>query len=289
MMRTARVAAFFCAFFSVSLLLAPSAFAQADRQGCKDYPGISRMPNFYLDQCTAKQFDAAKFPVGPKDKEVDQQQEGRYFYLAYYQKQNAPASSMLQIIRNLQNAARSAGGQVMADQQGGNWYDTTLKLNKAGKETWIQVEARDDNYALTIIEKQAMAQDVTMDARAMGGALGESGKVALYGIYFDTAKSVVKPESDPTLAEIAKLLKQNPALKVFIVGHTDMVGDAASNVRLSQARAQAVIAALTGRYGVAAARLKPFGAGPYAPVASNKSEEGRAKNRRVELVDSAIQ
>jgi len=76
---------------------------------------------------------------------------------------------------------------------------------------------------------------------------------------------------------------------VFIVGHTDMVGDEAANVRLSLARAQSVIAALTSKHGVAAARLKPFGAGPYAPVASNKSEDGRAKNRRVELVEIATQ
>lgn len=124
-----------------------------------------------------------------------------------------------------------------------------------------------------------------MDAGAMGGSLNETGKVALYGIYFDTGKSVLKPESDLTLAEIAKLLKQNSLLNVFIVGHTDMVGDPAANLRLSQDRAQAVIAALTSRYGVASTRLQPFGAGPYAPVASNKTEEGRAKNRRVELVE----
>lgn len=277
------------AVFLGLLFLASPAFAQPDRAGCKDYPGISRMPNFYLDKCTAKQFDAAAFPVGPKGKEVDQPQEGRYFYLGYYQKENTPAGSKVQIIRNLQNAVRSAGGQVMADQQGDNWYNTTLKLNKAGKETWILVEARDDNYALTIVEKQAMQQDVTMDAKAMGGALGETGKVALYGIHFDTAKADLKPDSDPTLAEIAKLLKQNAKLKVFIVGHTDMVGDPVSNMNLSQARAQAVIAALTKRYGIAAARLRPFGAGPYSPVASNKAEDGRAKNRRVELVEFSTQ
>ncbi len=272
-----------------SLLFALPASAQADRAGCKDYPGISRMPNFYLDKCETKQFDAATFPVGPKGKEVDQQQEGRYLNLAYFQKSNTPAASKIQIVRNIQNAVRKAGGEVLADQQGDNWYNTTLKLNAGGKEIWILVEARDDNYALTIIEKQAMQQDVVINAAAMNSALGATGKVVLYGIYFDTAKSTLKPESDPTLAEIAKLLKQNARLNVFIVGHTDMVGDAAANLRLSQARAQAVIAALAGKYGIAAARLRAFGAGPYAPVASNKTEEGRAKNRRVELVEIATQ
>jgi len=91
------------------------------------------------------------------------------------------------------------------------------------------------------------------------------------------------------VAEIAKLLKENVALKVAIVGHTDMVGDAAANLKLSQARAQAVITALVTKYGIAGARLMPFGNGPYAPVASNKAEEGRAKNRRVELVEFSTQ
>jgi OmpA-OmpF porin, OOP family len=80
-------------------------------------------------------------------------------------------------------------------------------------------------------------------------------------------------------------MSQNPSLKLHVVGHTDNVGDPAMNVKLSQARAAAVIAALRQNHGVAASRLSAFGAGPYAPVASNKTEEGKAKNRRVELVE----
>ena len=98
--------------------------------------------------------------------------------------------------------------------------------------------------------------------------------MAIYGINFDTAKSDIKPESEPAIDEIAKLLTGNPALKVDIVGHTDMVGDAASNLKLSQARAQAVINALVSKHGIAAGRLVAFGNGPYAPVASNKTDEG---------------
>ncbi|MBZ5546198.1 MAG: OmpA family protein, partial [Acidobacteriia bacterium] len=111
------------------------------------------------------------------------------------------------------------------------------------------------------------------------------GSISLYGIYFDTAKSELKPESEPTLSEIAKLLKGNTTLKVAVVGHTDMVGDPAANLKLSQARAQSVINALVTKHGITGSRLAAFGAGSYAPVASNKTEEGRAKNRRVELVE----
>ncbi len=80
-------------------------------------------------------------------------------------------------------------------------------------------------------------------------------------------------------------MSQNPTLKLHVVGHTDNAGDLAMNMKLSQARAAAVVAALTTKYGVPANRLNPYGMGPYAPVASNKTDEGKAKNRRVELVE----
>jgi outer membrane protein OmpA-like peptidoglycan-associated protein len=140
---------------------------------------------------------------------------------------------------------------------------------------------------LVIVEKQAMQQEiaVNMDAAAMAQGIGDAGSVAIYGINFDTGKSELKPDSEPALVEIAKLLTKNPALKLYVVGHTDMVADLSANVKLSQARAQAVVNALVTKHGIASARLVPFGNGPYAPVASNKTEEGRAKNRRVELVE----
>jgi outer membrane protein OmpA-like peptidoglycan-associated protein len=140
---------------------------------------------------------------------------------------------------------------------------------------------------MNIIEKEAMKQDVVMNADAMAQGLSETGEVAIYGIYFDTAKSDLKPESEPALAEIARLLSAHPELRVYIVGHTDMVGEAAANVKLAQARAQSVVTALSTKSGIPASRMVPFGAGPYAPVATNKTEEGRAKNRRVELVEIA--
>jgi len=270
-----------------ALVLAPLVFGQNDRPGTKDYPGITRMPGYYIDEYKEIQFDTTAMKVTKNGVQSDQQIEGRTFKISYYLKDGLPETSMVQVIRNYQNAVRASGGKVMDDSKGGNWYNTTLLQVKGGKEIWMLIEARDTSHVLTVVERQAMQQDVVMDAGAMANGLSNNGSVALYGIYFDTAKSDLKPESDPALAEIAKLLKQNPSLKVFIVGHTDMVGDPAANVKLSQARAQSVINALVTRYGIAASRLMPFGDGPYAPVASNKTEEGRAKNRRVELVEFA--
>ena len=115
-------------------------------------------------------------------------------------------------------------------------------------------------------------------------AMGDEGKVVFYGIYFDTDKSVLKSESTPTLAEMAKWLKANATAKVFIVGHTDMQGPAERNQKLSRDRAAAVINALTKDHGINTDRLAAEGVGPFAPVASNTGEAGRAKNRRVEMV-----
>jgi outer membrane protein OmpA-like peptidoglycan-associated protein len=105
------------------------------------------------------------------------------------------------------------------------------------------------------------------------------------GILFDTGKADVKPESAPALDEVAKLLKQNPKLKVYVVGHTDNVGALAANIDLSKRRAAAVMQALIAKYGIPAAQLQAYGDGPYAPIASNDSEDGRTLNRRVELVE----
>jgi len=139
-------------------------------------------------------------------------------------------------------------------------------------------------YKETIVVEQAMTQEVVANAAALSGGLAGNGHVIVNGILFDTGKADVKPESDPALQEVAKMLKGNPALKVYVVGHTDNVGGLAANIDLSKRRAAAVVASLTTKYGIPAAQLQPYGDGPYAPVASNDAEDGRALNRRVELV-----
>jgi OmpA-OmpF porin, OOP family len=142
--------------------------------------------------------------------------------------------------------------------------------------------------AVHIVEAKAReTKMVTVNATEMAAAISSTGHVALYGIYFDFNKADLKPESDPTLEQIGKLLKSSPTLKVLIVGHTDNVGSFAFNMDLSQRRAAAVVAALTTRYGISKDRLAPVGVSFASPVAPNTTEEGRAKNRRVELVEHA--
>lgn len=139
---------------------------------------------------------------------------------------------------------------------------------------------------LQLVEGKAMATgQVKVDAKAMGQGLAQAGHIALYGIHFASDSATLQSDSDTTLAEMAKLLQAQPALKVWIVGHTDTSGALAHNLALSQQRAEAVVAALTGRYKIAANRLAAKGMGPYAPVASNRDAAGKAKNRRVEMVE----
>ncbi len=273
----------------VAVLTVPFAKAQTDAEGSKDYPGISRMPNTFLQTYNHLQYDAFKFPIAMVHNQYQYQSiEGERYFIRYKVKEGFERTSALQEVRNYENAAKAAGGQLVWDQiDGAGNVEATMKLHRGSSEIWIYLNAYTGEYELNIVAKQAMAQVVTVDAAAMAGSIADSGSVAIYGIYFDTAKSDLKPESDPAVDEIAKLLTSNPSLKVYIVGHTDMVGDAAANVKLSQARAQSVINALVSKHGIAAARLIAFGNGPYAPVASNKTDDGKAKNRRVELVEIA--
>lgn len=251
-----------------------------DDKGSKDHPMFTRMPGYYIDSYETKQFEQYKF----KDKQGKLiPVEGQYYKISYCINRGKTPPSEIQIIRNHTNAIQKIGGLVIFEDN----KDAYCTIKKSGMETWAHVHPwnQGDCYTLAIVEKKAMAQDVLADAKQMAMEIKNTGKVALYGIYFDTDKATVKPESEPTLKEIAKFLKENPAMKIYVVGHTDSTGDFSHNEKLSEARAQSVVKELTGKYGIAASRLKGYGVGPLAPVASNSTNEGKAKNRRVELVE----
>ena len=136
-----------------------------------------------------------------------------------------------------------------------------------------------------VLELKVMEQKmVTVKAEEMAQSITANGRVALYGLYFDSGKADVKPESKDTLDQIAKLLSASPALKLLVVGHTDNVGEFASNIDLSKRRADAVITVLASQYKADRKRLTPVGVSFASPIASNTSEDGKSKNRRVELV-----
>lgn len=272
------------------------ACAVVNAQGLKDVKGVSdpalfsRMPSFYLsyaDSYREEQFGSHLFTVrnGKALEKVRVEGRVREWRYAFDAKSGAVKPSALQIQRNYQGAAQKLGGKVLWEEASG-YCRTTLQVARDGKEIWVELYPRADGngYRLTIVERQEMKQDVVASAEALQAGLGTAGHVEVPGIFFDTNESVLKPESEAAVAEVAKLLKASPGLRVWVVGHTDATGQAPANLSLSSARAASVVQALVQKHGIEARRLGAFGAGPYAPVATNADEAGRARNRRVELV-----
>jgi OmpA-OmpF porin, OOP family len=253
--------------------------AGSDASGCKDHPLFTRMQNMRIMTCRTSDFESFAFRTGKGNQTTAV--EGKRFEIRYQILPGNQAPSAVASIRNHQDAIKAIGGAVLYEDP----RYTTLKMTKDGKEIWTQVDtAWGGGYVLTIIEKQAMVQQVVASAAVFQSGLQAAGHVEVPGIFFDTGKSELKSESTPAVAEIAKLLKGDPALKVYVVGHTDNVASLDLNLKLSQSRADSVVQVLVSQHGVAAARLTARGVGPLTPVASNDNEEGRARNRRVELV-----
>ena len=269
--------------FTLALLLMTisTAMTQEDVEGSKDPSMFTRMPGYHIYRYDDVQFDKYEFRISNSKTEVV---EGHHLFIMYDLNSNVQAPSPLQIGRNYINAVKKIGGQLIYEFQDPG-EDVILKVVKNGMEVWAYVSANGSgSYGIHLIEKQAMNQDVVADANSMASSIRESGKVAIYGIYFDTGKSDLKAESKTTLVEISKLLKADPNLKLYVVGHTDNTGTLEANMKLSKDRAAAVVNALVTQYSVNTTRLTACGDGPTAPVAANDSEEGKAKNRRVELV-----
>lgn len=169
---------------------------------------------------------------------------------------------------------------------GGDVRYVTGSLPHAGGEVYVSVGVERATHYIQVLQRDAMEGGLVRvtDAEAMAGALDATGRIAVEDIYFDFASAALLPESDAALGEIARLLADRPALTIYVVGHTDAIGTLEANLGLSHARARAVVEALETRFGVAPGRSAPAGVGPLAPVASNATEEGRAMNRRVEVV-----
>lgn len=256
-----------------------NAFAGGDAAGCKDHPLFNRMPNTYIDTCKDIQFDVRTFSREMPDaneKRAPAEVEGPTQEISYRLDAGAADLSSLQIIRNFETAAKKVGGTI----EGRPPYELTMKFVKDGKETWASVHAESSSwYSLTIVERQEMQQDIV--ANNLLDEINKHGFVALY-LNFDTGKATLQADAAPQLDQIAQMLKASP-LKLEIAGHTDSVGKPEDNQKLSEARAQTVRQELLKR-GATADRLTAKGYGPSSPLADNRTEEGRAKNRRVELV-----
>jgi outer membrane protein OmpA-like peptidoglycan-associated protein len=181
--------------------------------------------------------------------------------------------SNVEVEERYQRALTAAGWEVPVHNRGGG---LVAHYAKNDRDVWLKIiPGRETRMVIA----DAGARE---SAAKIAEMLGRQGRIALYGIYFDTGSAVLKPESESTLERVRQALTTAPALKVEVQGHTDNVGQRASNDELSAARAKAVMAWLVA-HGIAAARLTSNGYADTKPVADNGSAEGRAKNRRVEL------
>jgi outer membrane protein OmpA-like peptidoglycan-associated protein len=262
----------------------PALVAQAPM---KDFTYLNCLPSYEMSEGDSvdQEFNAYKFFNGKKWQSV----EGRFWKRAYSLKSEAKAASPLQIFRNYANAIKAAGGTVHFQGEppdGGDYYSCYAilsgKLAKGDQEVWVLINPCNDgnDYNLFAVEVQSMRQDVV--AKDLLDAIQAQGYVAL-DVQFDTSKTTIQPKSLPLLDQVVAMLKASAALQLSVEGHTDNKGIDAENQKLSEGRAKAVMAHLVSK-GIPAARLSSVGFGASKPVADNRTEEGRAKNRRVELV-----
>lgn len=290
-----------------SLMASPQ---KTDIPGSKDHPLISRYPGLVITMYSVKDFDDFLFPLGKLDPSSSkfaksQHVEGKVTRIYYEYSENR---STLEIFRNYETALTKGGFAILftcdsedtcgygdvrlTSDRPERWWSQprqlSAKLGRATGDVYVSFHVYGSSHGiqLDVIEPKPMEGGlVTVDATALGNDIAQNGHAAVYGIFFDSGKADVKPESDPALHEIAKLLQESAKLQLYVVGHTDAVGTLNSNMDLSQRRAESTVRVLTGKYGISPARLRSWGDGPTSPVASNKTEEGRAKNRRVELVE----
>jgi len=263
----------------LGLLCATGALAQEqDVSGSRDHPLLSRMDGFYIWGYNEFEYESEDF-YDAEDNEYTI--AGHKWVIEYSLREGLTPPGQLMVRQNYINAVRAIGGEILYED------GVYMKVVGDGKESWIYLWVDDDgsDYTLTIVERSAMEQEVVADPTALAGDISRTGHATVYGILFDFDSYVVKPESEPTLEAIADLLAADPSLNLYVVGHTDMTGSIDYNIELSADRAQAVVDVLVERYGIAAERLTGKGVGPLCPVSTNRTDDGRRLNRRVELVE----
>jgi OmpA-OmpF porin, OOP family len=262
-------------------LAANPARAQQDAERSADHPMLSRMPGYYIEEYDAQDFTSFQLDLDPAKKV-----EGRYWKISYQLKDDARKVGPVQIARNYTDLFVKRGGRKLLDDVDAGGGTAIAQLPVGGKNIWLQLSVSNagEVYDLTVVEEAGMEQKVEFTAAELAKALHDKGSVALHGILFDTGKATIRPESAAVLATIGDLLGAEPALILEVQGHTDSVGAAAANLTLSQERAAAVKTYLVQTRSVAPARLVTAGFGDTRPVADNTTDEGRSRNRRVELV-----
>ncbi len=299
-------------------VVAPMGLAQ-DLQGAIEPPIVGRYEGSFVKEQTVRAFDQTTMATRPNAQGQFERitVEGRRTLTAL---QGPRGRSALEVFTNYGNALKGAGFRTLYTCSretcprsmllDGLGPDPTSELRRplalfgngsiedrhylvasrsvpTGTE-YVRIAAMGPSLPVVvvdIVQPAAMETRVKIvEAASMRNEIVQRGRVALYSIFFDFDRAELKPESRPQLEELAKYLSSAPGVNVFIVGHTDGKGKVDYNQDLSRRRAEAVVAALVSEHRIAAGRLSAHGAGPLAPLATNDTHEGRALNRRVEVV-----
>lgn len=278
----------------------------------EDHPLIKPYPGSTLTRRDNEGFREYKVVVGLDQKGKTDDEivksipvSGELTRLAY---ENPKERSTLEIFTNYKEALQGAGFKILFECAestcGPSWASSrwgrvngmryvssdmrylAARRQRPGEESYVALSIIKHRHQIDVLQRKDMERGlVTVTAEALKQGFAAEGKAVLDGVVFDHDKATIKPESKPALDVIGKFLKDNPNLKAFIVGHTDMAGALDYNMKLSQQRAQAVVDALVKDYGIAAARLSAHGVGPLSPAKTNRSDQGKSQNRRVEMVE----
>ena len=264
-------------------LLSTTSFYSQLNSECEKRTLFSMLSNHEIASCEIKDFDTFEFYIkDAKGNRSSIKKEGEltktsYKWLGEWEKR----PSNTQIYKNYENAVVKIGGKLIYDSNSG--YNFTFK--KAGETYWMNVMTDGSGYYyVTTLKEAKMQQDVVYSATEIKKNIDTEGQIAFYGIYFDTDKAILKESSTPTMNEIASFLKANPKMIVYLVGHTDNTGTYEHNIKLSKDRAIAVTTALIKTYNIPVNQISAEGVGSLSPITTNKTEEGKAKNRRVVMV-----
>jgi outer membrane protein OmpA-like peptidoglycan-associated protein len=286
------------AIFFLAIVTAATPFSFAQNDG---HPLIKAFEGSFIESQEVKEFDEQLLVIGKVQEDgtvKTEKVEGKVTRIDYRDPDNR---SSLERMRNYEDAFKKAGfeikfscnkeecGPEIQIETIGYYpperYLTAIQKRKEGN-VWIGVFVAEGPWTkIRVVEEKPMETGmVNVTADILKANILKDGHMAVYGIYFDTGKSDIKPESAETLKEIATLLQKNPSLQIYVVGHTDNVGNLKDNIELSQKRAEAVVNELITKYKVSSTSLQAQGVGPLAPVATNDTKEGRELNRRVEIV-----
>lgn len=242
-----------------------------------DYRLLGHMPDFAAGKPVTRNYDTMRFTVVENDEEKEVAAQGRTFAVSYeFKGAQPPADAEIQW--NYREALKALGAETLYFQP----RDTTARLLRDGQVVWIRVYSGETSIEVYALEEKPFEPSIKPPATPLQATMAQTGRVALY-VNFDFDRATLRPESGPVVAQVVAMLKADPKLRLNIEGHTDALGTAERNRKLSAERAASFAAALAAQ-GIDPARLASAGFGPDKPVAPNDTSEGRARNRRVELV-----